>query len=75
MTLADGTRLDADVVVYGTGFGKSYEYLDRLLQNRLNIDRDGLFLYRNILPTGLPNVAFVGGEVSTFNNILTQVSK
>ena len=33
----------------------------------------GLFLYRNILPTGLPNVAFVGAEVSTFNNILTQV--
>ena len=73
VTLEDGTRLDADIVVYGTGFGKSYEYLDRLLQNRLNIDRDGLFLYRNILPTGLPNVAFVGGEVSTFNNILTQV--
>ena len=74
VTLEDGTRLDADIVVYGTGFGKSYEYLDRLLQNRLRIDKDGLFLYRNILPTGLANVAFVGGEVSTFNNILTQVS-
>ena len=24
-----------------------------------------------MIPTGLPNVAFVGGEVSTFNNILT----
>lgn len=71
VTLEDGTRLDADIVVYGTGFGKSYEYFDQM-QNRLNIDSDGLFLYRNILPTGLPNVAFVGAEVSTFNNILTQ---
>ena len=41
------------------------------MQNRLNIDRDGLYLYRNVIPTGLPNLAFVGGEVSTFNNILT----
>ena len=24
-----------------------------------------------MIPTGLPNLAFVGGEVSTFNNILT----
>ena len=70
VTLADGTKMDVDVVVYGTGFKKSYQYLDRLLQNRLNIDRDGLYLYRNVIPTGLPNVAFVGGEVSTFNNIL-----
>lgn len=71
VTLADGTKMDADIVVYGTGFKKSYQYLDRLLQNRLKIDRDGLYLYRNMIPTGLPNIAFVGGEVSTFNNILT----
>ena len=71
VTLADGTKMDVDVVVYGTGFKKSYQYLDRLLQNRLKIDRDGLYLYRNMIPTGLPNIAFVGGEVSTFNNVLT----
>ena len=40
VTLEDGTRLDADIVVYGTGFGKSYEYFDQM-QNRLNIDSDG----------------------------------
>ena len=38
VTLADGTKMDVDVVVYGTGFKKSYQYLDRLLQNRLSID-------------------------------------
>ena len=50
---------------------KSYQYLDRLLQTKLNVDKDGLYLYRNVIPTSLPNLAFVGGEVSTFNNVLT----
>ena len=30
------------MVVYGTGFIKSYDYLDKLLQNRLNMQKDGL---------------------------------
>merc|ERR1712232_938752 len=32
---------------------------------------DGLYLYRNIIPPAVYNLAFVGSEVSTFNNILT----
>jgi dimethylaniline monooxygenase (N-oxide forming) len=42
-----------------------------LLQNRLGLQKDGLYLYRNVLPPQLPRLAFVGSEVSTFNNILT----
>ena len=49
VTLEDGTRLDADIVVYGTGFGKSYEYFDQM-QNRLNIDSDGNPIYTNPNP-------------------------
>jgi dimethylaniline monooxygenase (N-oxide forming) len=36
------------------------------------LEDDGLWLYKNILPVGVSNLAFVGSEVSTFNNILTQ---
>merc|ERR1712178_592004 len=63
--LTDGTKVQADLVVYGTGFTKHYNYLDRLLQQKLNLQKDGLYLYRNIIPTGLPDLAFVGCEVST----------
>jgi len=69
--LQDGTEVEADILVYGTGFGKSYDLLESSLRERLDLERDGLYLYRNVLPPRLPGLAFVGSEVSTFNNILT----
>jgi dimethylaniline monooxygenase (N-oxide forming) len=72
VVLTDGTELEADLVVYATGFKKSYDLFDStFVQPALNIEKDGLYLFRNILPPGVPNLAFVGSEVSTFNNILT----
>merc|ERR1712190_347334 len=47
-------------------------YLDSALRERLNRQSDGLYLYRNMFPTRVPDLCFVGSEVSTFNNILTQ---
>lgn len=70
--LNNDTELDADLVVYGTGFAKNYDVFDRLVREKLlPLEKDGLYLYRNILPPRLPDIAFVGSEVSTFNNILT----
>merc|ERR1712151_986950 len=70
--LSDGTEMQADVVVFGTGFTKSYAYLDAKCQDLLGRESDGLWLYRNVFPTHLDNLCFIGAEVSTFNNILTQ---
>lgn len=69
--LQDGSELECDLVVFGTGFTKNYDLFDRLLQNKMEKHNDGLYLYRNVIAPRLPNVAFVGCEVSTFNNILT----
>ena len=55
--------VQADMVVYGTGFKKSYDLFDRLLQQKLPMERDGLYLYRNVVPPHLPDIAFVGSEV------------
>merc|ERR1712110_616549 len=71
VVLADGRELECDMVIYGTGFTKSYDFLDSVLQERLEKQRDGVYLYRNIIPPNLPDLAFVGSEVSTFNNVLT----
>jgi len=60
------------MVVFGTGFTKSYAYLEPALQARLNRQKDGLYLYRNIFPTQVRDLCFIGAETSTFNNILTQ---
>jgi len=70
--LADGSWLEADVVIFGTGFKKSYSYLSPGLYEQLDRQRDGLYLYRNIFPTEMSDICFIGAEVSTFNNILTQ---
>jgi len=72
VVLADGTEMEVDIVVFGTGFTKSYAYLDPALRKRLGRENDGLYLYRNIFPTQVQDLCFIGAEVSTFNNILTQ---
>merc|ERR1712187_894142 len=72
VVLTDGSEMDVDLVVFGTGFTKSYAYLEPALLERLKRQSDGLYLYRNMFPTQVPDLCFVGSEVSTFNNILTQ---
>lgn len=66
-----GASIECDMVVYGTGFTKSYDYFPPNVQAKLNVQKDGLYLYRSLLPIGVPGLAFLGSEVSTFNNILT----
>jgi len=67
----NGASIAADLVVYGTGFVKNYDYLDADVQAKLQLQRDGLYLYRSVLPVNMPGIAFLGSEVSTFNNVLT----
>mmetsp|Transcript_30083 Transcript_30083/g.75756 ORF Transcript_30083/g.75756 Transcript_30083/m.75756 type:complete len:553 (+) Transcript_30083:57-1715(+) len=72
VVLKDGSKLEADMVIYGTGFAKSYDIFDKSsVQPMLDLERDGLWLYRNMIPARLRDLAFIGCEVSTFNNILT----
>merc|ERR1712048_1021547 len=72
VVLTDGSEVDVDMVVCGTGFTKSYAYLEPALRERLKRQSDGLYLYRNMFPTQVPDLCFIGSDVSTFNNILTQ---
>jgi dimethylaniline monooxygenase (N-oxide forming) len=72
VVLKDGSEMEVDMVVFGTGFTKSYAYLEPALRERLNRQSDGLYLYRNMFPPQVPDLCFIGSEVSTFNNILTQ---
>eukprot|EP00913_Durusdinium_trenchii_P032619 g30533.t1 len=61
VVLTNGTQLHSDLVIYGTGFAKNYDIFDKVLQDAAP----------NMLPPRLPDLAFVGCEVSTSNNILT----
>ncbi|KXZ51019.1 hypothetical protein GPECTOR_14g26 [Gonium pectorale] len=70
--LQDGSFLPVDVVLYCTGYEKTYDYFDHDTRSQLGLQKDGLYLYRNCIPPGVPHLAFVGSEVATYSNILTQ---
>ncbi|WP_428261743.1 flavin-containing monooxygenase [Haliangium sp.] len=66
--LDDGDRIDTDVVVFATGWQRDDSLLPAPV--RAQLDDDGLYLYRHILPVGVPNLAFIGWA-STYSNSLT----
>lgn len=69
VTTKKGETTDADVVIYGTGFKKNYSIFDSEMQEKLNIESDGMYLYRNTTHLDIPNLAFVGSELATIMNI------
>lgn len=62
----------ADLVLYCTGYLKSYEYLEGDMRARLDLQKDGLYLYRNVLPYAVPHLAFVGSEVRQGESAIDQ---
>jgi len=71
VTTRGGEEIGADVVIYGTGFSKNYDLFDDATKQKLNVESDGLYLYRNTVHTAIPNLAFVGSEIATIMNITT----
>lgn len=79
--LKDGTVIkDIDVVVLATGWRLSYDqFMDsdsifaglNYEKDGLDFSDDGLWLYRNVLPSGFKGMAFVGANTLTFMNIYT----
>lgn len=70
LALSDGSEIEADCVVFGTGWKTDYAYLSEDIRAALGHDDDGFYLYRHMLHPDLPNLAFVG-RVSSFMSITT----
>lgn len=69
--MKDGRTIQADLVIYGTGFDRNYDFFDFRAKSKLQLQPDGLYLYRSIIPPLLKNLAFIGCEASTTNGVLT----
>jgi len=69
VTLENGTELDADVVLFGTGFKQSLPFLPPDLAAKT--EDDGLWLYRNMVHPEFPNMIFLNSNTTTFTNITT----
>jgi len=70
LALSDGDEIEADCVVFGTGWKTDYAYFSNEIRAILGNDDDGFYLYRHMLHPDLPNLAFVG-RVSSFMSITT----
>ncbi|KAJ8600785.1 hypothetical protein CTAYLR_006113 [Chrysophaeum taylorii] len=71
ITKPDGTttELEADIVVFGTGFAQDLSFLPANLISKKQ--DDGLWLFRNIVHPDVPTCFFVGSQATTFMNICT----
>ena len=73
MEMTDGGRVDADVVVFGTGFRQETPFLPADVTERIRGD-DGCFrLYRNLLPPTVPRLAFVGYNSSLYSQLTSEI--
>jgi dimethylaniline monooxygenase (N-oxide forming) len=71
MVLRDGARIDADLVVAGTGWATDYSFLPHDVHAALELEDDGLYLYRHMIHPAVPRLIFVGANASTFSNTTT----
>jgi dimethylaniline monooxygenase (N-oxide forming) len=69
VVLEDGAKIQADIVICGTGFEKDYSIFDNATLEQLNVQSDGLWLFNHTIPTSVDNLAFVGSELAVISNI------
>ncbi len=67
--LDDGSVLDVDTIIFGTGWRSDYRFLSQDLQRTIGFEDDGIYLYRQMLHPDVPGLAFVG-YASTVSNTL-----
>ncbi|GFR42597.1 hypothetical protein Agub_g3527 [Astrephomene gubernaculifera] len=71
LVLKDGTTLPATVLVHCTPYTRNYTVFDPELQASLGVRKDGLHLYRSMVPPAVPSLAFLGCETSSPYSWLT----
>jgi dimethylaniline monooxygenase (N-oxide forming) len=67
----DSSLLEADMVIFGTGFKQDYSiFSEAATHQNLDLQSDGVYLYRYIIPEKIQNLAFIG-HMSAISNIST----
>jgi dimethylaniline monooxygenase (N-oxide forming) len=69
---ASKSLIECNTLVCATGFKKDYSIFDEATRQALDVQPDGLYLYRHMIPPRVPTgLAFVGSEAASISNIAT----
>jgi len=71
--LADGEVVDADVVIFATGFTQAVPFLEDSIRREVERE-DGFHLYRFIVPPAVPHLGFIGYNSSTACQLTSEVA-
>jgi dimethylaniline monooxygenase (N-oxide forming) len=70
LLLSDGSSIESDLIVTATGYEHRFDLFDNRTREDLEVQSDGIYLHRYILPEKVPDLAFIG-YVATISNIST----
>jgi dimethylaniline monooxygenase (N-oxide forming) len=70
IVLDSGETISADLIVLATGWRTDYAFLPDKLRTQLQLQADGLYLYRHMLHPAAPRLAVIG-NASTISSVLT----
>ncbi|KAJ8908330.1 hypothetical protein NDN08_005043 [Rhodosorus marinus] len=63
--LSEGSDAEADVIVLATGWEHGFQELfDKDIAEKVAMEKDGLYIYKNILPADIDRLAFVGSNIA-----------
>ncbi|WP_223833970.1 flavin-containing monooxygenase [Spirosoma profusum] len=74
VVLTNGKKITADTFVFATGFRQTVPFFDRTISYKLRNTKGWFQLYRNVLPTDVPNLSFVGYNPSLFTPFTSELA-
>ncbi|HKG08449.1 MAG TPA: NAD(P)/FAD-dependent oxidoreductase [Pedobacter sp.] len=74
VVLKNGSTINPDVIVFGTGFRQRLPFLSLHYQQLITNAKGVFSLYRNILHPDLPQMGFVGFNSSLFTTLTSEVA-
>lgn len=72
--LNTGQHIRADQVIFATGFRQTVPFFDEALSRRIRNAKGWFQLYRNVVPTDVPNLSFVGYNPSLFTPFTSELA-
>ncbi|GAB0153746.1 flavin-containing monooxygenase [Marinobacterium sp. BA1] len=67
--LANGEKIEADIIIAGTGFHQEIPFFNKDLMQKVTKENGDFKLYKQVIPVGVPGLAFVGYNSSFFSQL------